>query len=100
METGNRRMLRPHMDDLKEKMDKSRILKKPAPSDQTNAENFYYVKQIQSKTPMVLVLKGGASVHGVIEWYDRDCIRIARDEGASLLVYKSNIAYMYKDEGS
>src|SRR5258708_28886739 len=27
--------------------------KKAAPSEQTNAENFYYQKQMQSKTPMV-----------------------------------------------
>ena len=30
--------------------------KKIAPSEQTNAENFYYQKQMQTKTPMVLSL--------------------------------------------
>jgi hypothetical protein len=31
--------------------------KKPAPPEQTNAENFYYQKQMQSRTPMVIVLQ-------------------------------------------
>jgi host factor-I protein len=101
METGNRRLIRPPLNDLKDKMDKSRapmLQKKPVPPDQTNAENFYYVKQMQTKTPMVFVLKGGEQLHGIIEWYDRNCLKINRDEGPNLLVYKINIVYMYKAE--
>lgn len=99
METGNRRLIRPHINDVS-KMDKGKgpIQKKPVPPDQTNAENFYYVKQMQSKTPMVFVLKGGEVLHGVIEWYDKGCLKINREEGPNVLVYKANIAYMYKDE--
>jgi len=44
--------------------------KKPAPTEQTNAENFYYQKQMQARTPMVIVLRDGEEVHGIIEWYD------------------------------
>lgn len=101
METGNRRLIRPPMIDAKEKSDKNRAAaqKKPVPPDQTNAENFYYVKQMQSKTPMVFVLKGGETLHGVIEWYDKTCLKINREEGPNLLVYKHNIQYMYKAEG-
>ncbi|MCC6362560.1 MAG: RNA chaperone Hfq [Bryobacterales bacterium] len=100
METGNRRLIRPQLNDLKDKMDKSRVQKKPVPPDQTNAENFYYVKQMQTKTPMVFVLKGGETIHGVIEWYDKACLKINRDEGPNLMIYKANIAYMYKEEGN
>ena len=49
--------------------------KKPIPPDQTNAENFYYIKQMQSKTPMTIVLKDGEILHGVIEWYDKASLR-------------------------
>src|SRR6201982_2624496 len=101
METGTRRLIRPPLNDLKEKMDKSRApasaQKKPVPPDQTNAENFYYVKQMQSKTPMVFVLRDGETLHGVIEWYDKSCLKVNRTEGANLLLYKPNIKYMYKD---
>src|SRR5256885_1865759 len=45
--------------------------KKITPPEQTNAENFYYQKQMQSRTPMGIVLRDGVEVRGTIEWYDR-----------------------------
>jgi sRNA-binding regulator protein Hfq len=74
------------------------IAKKQVPPDTTNAENFYYVKQMQSKTPMTIVLKDGEELHGFIEWYDKLCLKITREEGPNLLVYKSYIKYLYKIE--
>ena len=63
--------------------------KKPAPPEQTNAENFYYQKQMQARTPMVIVLRDGEEVHGFIEWYDRSCLKVNRDSGEpNLLIYK------------
>jgi host factor-I protein len=72
--------------------------KKVTPPEQTNAENFYYQKQMQSKTLMVIVLRDGEEVRGVIEWYDRNCIKINRDGGRpNLMIYKPAIKYMYKE---
>ena len=71
--------------------------KKPAPPDQTAAENFYWVKQMQSRTPMVVVLTDGEVLHGVIEWYDRDCIKLTRDGSPNLLIYKQVLKYVYKE---
>jgi host factor-I protein len=72
--------------------------KKVAPPEQTNAENFYYQKQMQSRTPMVIVLRDGEEVRGVIEWYDRTCIKVNRDNGEpNLMIYKPAIKYMYKE---
>jgi sRNA-binding regulator protein Hfq len=51
---------------------------------------------MQSKTPMVIVLKDGETIQGVIEWYDKCCLKLNRDEGPNLLVYKPSIKYMYK----
>jgi len=68
------------------------------PAESTNAENFYYTKQIQLKTPMVVVLKDGEELHGVIEWYDKACIKLQLDAGGVAMVYKASIKYMYKDE--
>ena len=64
-------------------------------SEQTHAENYYYQKQIQGKTPVVAVLKDGEQVQGVIEWYDRNCIKLNRN-GSNLLIYKPSIRYIYK----
>jgi host factor-I protein len=72
--------------------------KKPAPPEQTNAENFYYQKQMQSRTPMVIVLRDGEEVHGIIEWYDRNCIKVNREDGEpNLMIYKPAIKYMFKE---
>jgi host factor-I protein len=71
--------------------------RKTAPPEQTNAENFYYQKQMQSKTPMVIVLRDGEELRGVIEWYDRNCLKINRNGAANLMVYKPAIKYMYKE---
>ena len=71
--------------------------KKTAPPEQTHAENFYYQKQMQSKTPMVLVLQDDEEVHGVIEWYDKYCLKVNRTGAPNLLVYKPSIKYMYKE---
>jgi sRNA-binding regulator protein Hfq len=72
--------------------------KKSTPAEQTHAENFYYQKQMQSKTPMVVVTRDGEELHGIIEWYDKTCIKLNRGAGQSnLLIYKSAIRYMFKE---
>jgi RNA chaperone Hfq len=71
--------------------------KKTAPSEQTNAENFYYQKQMQTRTPMVVVLRDGEEVHGTIEWYDKHCIKLNRTGAANLMIYKPAIKYMFKE---
>jgi sRNA-binding regulator protein Hfq len=58
------------------------------------AELFYLQKQIQSQTPMVVVLEDGEKVEGCIEWYDRNTLKVRGR--AKTLVYKSAIKYMYK----
>jgi host factor-I protein len=85
---------RPERTDRGDRMDRG---KRPSPPEQTNAENFYYQKQMQAKTAMVIVLRDGEQVHGVIEWYDRSCIKVNRNGGPNLLIYKPAIRYMYKE---
>ena len=93
----NRKLIRPSLTDLRDQMgSRSPQRKKPAPPDQTNAENFYYVKQMQAKTPMVVVLQDGEQIRGVIEWYDQSCIKVNRVSEPNLLIYKPGIKYLYK----
>ncbi|RPI11174.1 MAG: hypothetical protein EHM65_07340 [Acidobacteriales bacterium] len=97
METANRRLIRPALNSPKEQVNPRRTQKPPsAPPDQTHAECFYYLKQMQAKTPMVLVLNDGETVEGSIEWYDKSCLKICREDGTNMLVYKPSIKYMYK----
>jgi len=44
----------------------------------------------------VVVLKDGEQVQGLIEWYDRNCIKVVRTNGGNLLIYKPSIRYIYK----
>jgi RNA chaperone Hfq len=67
-----------------------------AANEQTHAENFYFQKQVQSQTPMTIVLKNGETIQGVIEWYDTRCIKLARQGRPSILVYKTGIRYLHK----
>ncbi len=61
---------------------------------QRQAELFYLQKQIQSQTPMVIVLEDGELVEGHIEWYDRNTLKVRGR--AKTLIFKSAIKYMYK----
>ena len=106
-EFSNRRLIRPslgrpehnRMDIPLERRDRpaDRGGKKLTPPEQTNAENFYYQKQMQSKTPMVVVLRDGEEIHGIIEWYDRNCIKVNRTGQPNLMIYKPCIKYMFKE---
>ncbi|HEX5432263.1 MAG TPA: RNA chaperone Hfq [Bryobacteraceae bacterium] len=98
MDPGNRRLIRPSLNEMKEQRGANRKdnNKKASPPEQTNAENFYYIKQMQSKTPMTIVLKDGETLKGIIEWYDKGCLKVNRDGEPNLLIYKSYIKYMYK----
>ena len=71
---------------------------KAAPPEATNAESFYYVKQMNAKTPMVVVLTDGEQVRGWIEWYDRASIKVNREGAPNLLIQKHCIKYLYKQE--
>ena len=71
--------------------------RKQTPPEQTNAENFYYQKQMQSKTPMVIVLQDGEELRGIIEWYDKSCIKLNRNGAPNLMIYKPAIKYIYKE---
>ena len=71
---------------------------KTAPPEQTNAENFYYLKQMNSKTPMVIVMTDGEEIRGWIEWYDKSCLKVNREGAPNLLIQKHWIKYLFKQE--
>jgi len=94
----NRKLIRPNLTEIKEQQFNSKSKgKKPAPPEQTNAENYYFIRQMNSKTPMVILLKDGEEIHGIIEWYDKTCIKVHRNDAPNLLIYKDSIKYIYKD---
>jgi sRNA-binding regulator protein Hfq len=122
----NRKLVRPNLAEIKERRNHPRTLpgievppapesphtkdqiashaggqvarRKTAPPEQTSAEAFYYVKQMTNHTAMVVVLEDGEELRGHIEWYDRACIKLNRDGGPNLVIYKHSIKYLLKAE--
>lgn len=90
----------PNLSDRRERSPSFRFptRRKQASGDQTNAESFYYLKQMGSRTPMIVRLANGEELFGVIEWYDRNSVKVNRDGAPNLLVMKHAIKYMYKAE--
>ncbi|HLL72781.1 MAG TPA: hypothetical protein VK363_15165 [Pyrinomonadaceae bacterium] len=72
--------------------------RKRIPPSETNAEIFYYKKQMDAHTQMVIVLNDGEEVVGTIEWYDRAALKINRKSEPNILLLKHNIKYMFKAE--
>lgn len=72
--------------------------RKRVPPEQTHAENYYYKKQMEGRTPMVFVMTDGETITGTIEWYDKNCIKVHRVGAPNLLVFKRCIKYVYKEE--
>jgi RNA chaperone Hfq len=119
----NRKLVRPNLAELKEKLHPSLSRqphmqqpapphrepreapgggpiprRRPVPPEQTSAEAFYYLKQMNNQTPMIVVLDNGERLRGHIEWYDKNCIKVHRPDGPNLLIFKHAIKYLYKLE--
>src|SRR5712691_5602831 len=98
----NRKLFRPTLTEVKEQHSGRAHLagpqphKKPAPPEQTHAENFYWVKQMQARTPVVVVLPDCESLQGDIKSYARDCIKWTGSCNPNLLIYKQVVKYGYK----
>ena len=115
--TAHRKLIRPSIKEVKESTGQatdmpsqpimpsnvqganlSAMRRKQIPAEQTNAESFYYLKQMQTKTPMVIILDDGEQIRGYIEWYDRHCLKVNRHKEPNLMVMKHCIKYMFKQE--
>jgi host factor-I protein len=72
--------------------------RRKSPPNETNAEIYYYKKQIDSRTLMTIVLVDGEEIEGTIEWYDRDALKVNRADAPNILLLKHNIKYMFKAE--
>ena len=105
----NRKLVRPNLSQMKGQQPSSDApqresghggapRRRPAPQESTNAEAFYYLKQMNTQTPVVIVLDNGEQLNGHIEWYDRNCLKVHRPDGPNLLLFKHCIRYLYKAE--
>lgn len=96
----NRKLIRPNLAEYKGQKSRESGKKRSSPSYDTAAENYYYLKQMNKKTPVAIVFMDGEIMEGFIEWYDRNCIKLNRKNAPNLLVYKNSIKYLYKISSS
>jgi host factor-I protein len=94
-----RKLIRPDLTEIKEQLTTPKAFRarKPIPPEQTNAESFYYSKQMANRTRMVIVLKDGEEIRGTIEWYDKSALKVHRQDAPNILLPKDNIKYMFKE---
>lgn len=92
----NRKLIRPKLSEVKERMNRESSRKKIHPPFETHAENYYYLKQMNKKTSMAVVFIDGEVIEGYIEWYDKNCLKLNRDNAPNLLIYKNSIKYLFK----
>ncbi len=60
----------------------------------SHAEALYFQKQMQAQTQMVFVLEDGESIQGVVEWFDRDTIKVRNC--TRTLIFKRSVKYLFK----
>jgi RNA chaperone Hfq len=102
---GTRKLVRPHLpvqdrrrasDPLHAEDPLTHAMAEPhAVAEASHAEAFYFQKQMQMQTEMMLVLDNGEELRGIIEWYDK-CVVKLRVGRQRVLVYKSGIKYLFK----
>jgi len=95
----HRKLIRPDISEtLRNDQPRAVTRRKQSPPEQTNAEEFYYLKQMAARTPMVVVLINDEELRGWIEWYDKGAIKLNRHAGPNLLIPKHSIRYLFKEE--
>jgi host factor-I protein len=65
-----------------------------APATDTMEEVRYLRRLAQTRKPVAVKLRDGAVVHGWIEYFDRNFIRLTREPQPNLFIYKWDIQYI------
>ena len=61
------------------------------PPDSTGSEAAYLAKLREDKTPVTVEMLDGEVFHGWIEYYDREMVKVNRDEGPNVFIRKRHI---------
>ena len=64
------------------------------PPEATGREAGYLSRRKESQSELEFHLLSGETVHGVIEYYDREMIKVTRPEGPNLFIRKQEIRYI------
>jgi len=70
---------------------------KTPPPEETFEEAAYLKNLGEKQKPVSVKLMGGEVVRGWIEYYDKNMVRLTRDEGPNLFIFKHEIMYIAED---
>ena len=65
-----------------------------SPPDETSEEAAYLKSLADKQKPVSIKLAGGETVQGWIEYYDRNMLRLTRENLPNLFIYKHEIMYI------
>jgi host factor-I protein len=69
------------------------------PPEETSEEAAYLKALGEKQKPVNIKLLGGEVVRGWIEYYDKNMVRLTRDDGPNLFIFKHEIMYIAEDSG-
>jgi host factor-I protein len=70
------------------------VLRLPRVQEQTHAETLYLTQLIQDKKPVIVKLVNDDEISGWIEYYDKNFIRLTRDNAPNVFIYKDQIKFI------
>jgi hypothetical protein len=76
-----------------------RAQRRSPPPDATGEEGAYLVRLRERRTPVAVELLDGATFRGVIEYYDRDMLKINRTDGAgpNVFIRKKHVRMIWEE---
>jgi host factor-I protein len=72
---------------------------RPAPPEQTSEEAAYLKSLGEKQKPVSIKLADGEVVKGWIEYYDKNMVRLTREDQPNLFIFKHEIMYIAEDSG-
>jgi host factor-I protein len=76
------------------------VSKSKTPPPEETSEEAAYLKALGEEQKLVTIkLQGGEAVHGWIEYYDRNMLRLTREGEPNLFIFKSEIMYIEEGDG-
>lgn len=70
---------------------------KTTPPEETSQEAVYLKSLGEKQKPVSIKLADGEVVYGWIEYYDKNMVRLTREDGPNLFIFKHEIMYIAED---
>jgi host factor-I protein len=72
---------------------------KTPPPDETHEEANYLKLLGEKQKPVAIKMTDGEVVRGWIEYYDKNMVRLTREDAPNLFIFKHDIMYIAEDPG-